>query len=688
MIRTVLVLGLIIQTCSPVLATEPHSALPSPGVIDGLGVNIHFTDPQPGEMEMLSEGGFRWVRMDFTWARTERERGRYDFSPYERLLSSLDKHNMRALFILDYSNKLYEPERSVASAAGREAYARWAAAAAKHFQGRGVVWEIWNEPNIRGFWHPEPNLDHYTAMAIAACRAIRAVAPQEAIVGPATSQIDLEFLEGCCQAGLLEQWDAVSVHPYRQQAPETVFTEYRKLQRLIEQYAPAGKSIPILSGEWGYSAAWNSYDNVQQGRLLPRQWLCNMAAGVPISIWYDWHDDGRDPKEAEHNFGTVANAYRAGQSPVYEPKPAYQAARTLTRLLDGYRFIKRIRVGSPDDFAMLFSQGDKLCVAAWTTNSERHSIVLPANDAVFRRVTHVGQREADVRAADGSLTLTVDTAPRYLIADRPNPLLAAAPEAHALHVTVKPVLDRVLTVGVSDTMGKPFSGRVQLTQVTGIAPTETTAPLTLDGDHDEAELRFPLAQQPATSYQAGVQILDTQGHPVLTVSPQRVRPLPGEMLTDARVVADGDREVVCEYTRTVSAPPEPLSGLKGSVVKLTYKFGEGWRFLRLAVEGPPEIDGQPKSLGLWVYGDGHGCSPRLRVVDSGGQMWQPTGMSINWTGWRYIEMPFSGSAGHWGGDENNQLDLPLRWDTIFLLDNPSRKALEGEVYLAAPHLLY
>ena len=45
----------------------------------GFGVNIHFTDPRPGEMKMLAAAGFRWVRMDLKWDATESEPGRYDF---------------------------------------------------------------------------------------------------------------------------------------------------------------------------------------------------------------------------------------------------------------------------------------------------------------------------------------------------------------------------------------------------------------------------------------------------------------------------------------------------------------------------------------------------------------------------------------------------------------------------------
>src|SRR5437870_872859 len=118
-----------------------------PTVDQALGVNIHFVDPRPGELKMIADAGFHWVRTDFKWELTERERGQYDFSAYDRLLKQLDAFNIRALFILDYGNPLYTDGTSVRTPAAREAFARWAVAAAKHFTGRGVVWELFNEPN-------------------------------------------------------------------------------------------------------------------------------------------------------------------------------------------------------------------------------------------------------------------------------------------------------------------------------------------------------------------------------------------------------------------------------------------------------------------------------------------------------------------------------------------------------------
>ncbi|HEX8235574.1 MAG TPA: hypothetical protein VF600_06420 [Abditibacteriaceae bacterium] len=95
-------LFLMLPLFCTVASAQRHPTLPAPTVPDALGVNIHFTDPKPGEMEMRAAGGFKWVRMDFTWAGTERERGQYDFSAYDRLVTALDEHEIKPLLARGY----------------------------------------------------------------------------------------------------------------------------------------------------------------------------------------------------------------------------------------------------------------------------------------------------------------------------------------------------------------------------------------------------------------------------------------------------------------------------------------------------------------------------------------------------------------------------------------------------------
>lgn len=417
----------------PGIAAEPSQAslrglLPlNPAVPEGLGVNIHFTDARPGEMEMLAAGGFTWIRMDLSWSGTEKIKGEYDFSAFERLLDSLDQHGIRAMLILDYHNRFYDEGLSPYTDEGRAAFARWAAAAVAKFKGRGVIWEMYNEPNI-SFWKPRPNPPDYIKLAIEVGKAIRASAPDELYVGPATSKIDMPFLEACFEAGLLQYWDAVTVHPYRQSSPETVVPEYAKLRRAIERYAPAGKVIPILSGEWGYSVAWQQFDSERQARYLARQWLVNLSQSVPLSIWYDWRDDGKDPKEPEHNFGTVRHNYRRDQQPVFEPKPAYRAAQTLTRCLNGLRFNKRLDLGRDEDWCLLFAAGDRQALACWTTHrGEPREVLLPTGRGKFRVVGLTGEEVVEREADDAGLRLALGGDVRYVLpADRCDSLRVAA----------------------------------------------------------------------------------------------------------------------------------------------------------------------------------------------------------------------------------------------------------------------
>lgn len=326
----------------------------------GLGVNIHFTGAPAKDLEAIQNAGFKFIRMDFAWAAIEREKGKYDFSAYDQLTEALNKRGIRALYILDYNNALYEPAQSVRSAEGRKAFAVFAAAAVKHFQGQGILWELWNEPNI-GFWAPRPNVLEYMELAKAVFPAIRAADPQAICVAPATAGIDYNFLKTCFDQGLLEMVDALTVHSYRRRPPETVIKDIEVLRAILAYYGQP--NFPILSGEWGYSDIFEGLNPERQGQYLARMFLTNISLGIPLSIWYDLKDDGAAPKDPEHHFGTLTIDYA--------PKPAYRAMQNLAQALKGMHFVKRMESES-NDYLMLFA--DKTAVSPANRDKSRQTI--------------------------------------------------------------------------------------------------------------------------------------------------------------------------------------------------------------------------------------------------------------------------------------------------------------------------
>jgi hypothetical protein len=384
-------------------------SLPGPAIPNGFGVNIHFTG-LPRDLTMIADAGFKFIRMDLVWSRVEQTKGKYEFkeSGYDALTLGCEKLGIRVLYILDYSNKLYESDRSVRTEAGCKAFADFAAAAAKRYAGKGILWEIWNEPNIKQFWTPQPSGDDYSKLVEVAVPRIRQADPNAQVLAGATSQIPLEWFEGCFKNGLLNWIDALSVHPYRSQPPETVIGDYARLRELIARYAPASKQIPIISGEWGYSNLnWDKsrLSGQQQADYLVRMFLINTYQNIPVSIWYDWKNDGTDPNEREHNFGTVKHDLN--------PKAAYLAAKVLSSTLTGYSISERFDLGNENDFAFKLTNGNRQAVAFWTIGP-KHNVSLPMGPVEVTLIDIYGGKVIINWKAE-HLDLSAEQSPQYLL---------------------------------------------------------------------------------------------------------------------------------------------------------------------------------------------------------------------------------------------------------------------------------
>ncbi len=387
------------STPRPTIAQFPERVVPEP-----FGVEIHFTRTSDAELDLLQAAGFGFIRMDMFWHVVEKAPGQYDFSEYDALVNEMTRRGIRMVFILDYGNALYEGGVSPNSPGGRAAFARFGAAAARRYRGQGIIWEIWNEPNLEQFWAPTPNPEHYALLAIVTADAIHRADPTALVVAPALSGYDWYFWTIVGELGVFKHIDGVTIHSYGVLVPEHLLPPYLQLRALVNRYSPTWK-LPILSGEWGFPSipGWLSED--EQGWFLVRQWLFNLSHDIDLSIWYDWRDDGLDPHNAEHNFGTVHNDLT--------PKPGYRAAKTLIGTLNGYRFLRRIPVESGEDFLMLFQKEDQLVLVAWTVG-DPHTVVLPLSlEGVD--VVEVYGNGTRVEGDGKALPVRLLPAPRYLL---------------------------------------------------------------------------------------------------------------------------------------------------------------------------------------------------------------------------------------------------------------------------------
>lgn len=402
-----IIIPMLTRTAPLVTTPQPRPEqwhLPERVVPEGFGVEIHFTRTSRQELDYLASGGFKWVRMDLFWHTIEKERGRYDFSEYDALVQSMTARGIRIVFILDYGNALYDHGFPPTSPGGQAAFARFAAVAASRYRDKGIIWDIWNEPNLDHFWQPEANASDYGRLALRTIAAIRRADPTALIAGPALAGFNWNYWHTLGQMGMFKRVDALTVHAYGVYEPETLIGPYLDLRALINTYSPMHK-VPILSGEWGFATAEGGMPEVQQAQYLARQWLFNISHDLNLSIWYDWHDDGTEPQNPEHHFGVVRNDYTA--------KPSFRAARTLAETLNGYRFLRRVPLGNPTDYLLLFQKGEQVAMAIWTAGGA-HTVRLPLPVYEVEIVEMTGDRNI-VTNDEATLALSVSQSPRYLL---------------------------------------------------------------------------------------------------------------------------------------------------------------------------------------------------------------------------------------------------------------------------------
>ena len=236
-----------------------------------IGVNTHRgRNPDDINVRLVSDLNARMVRLEIAWIDLERH-GQFNFAAFDSLVSKLRQSGKTIVFGLAYGH----PDHSDGRAANgfplpprtseqRAAYSSYAQAVAKRYHGPDIVYEIWNEPNLAGFWPPVPDAEAYGKLLDEAAAAIRNVQPAATIIsgGLANENDPPKFLKVLSQMGALHAVDGIAFHPYRVDAPEKSLISIHD----FESAAGEATNRPVWLTEWGYSDTW-----LAKPPLRPRQ---------------------------------------------------------------------------------------------------------------------------------------------------------------------------------------------------------------------------------------------------------------------------------------------------------------------------------------------------------------------------------------------------------------------------------
>ena len=244
----------------------------------------------------------KWARLQTGWARVEREKGRYDWGWLDESVDGLLERGFKPFFNVGYGNTLYtEGDMGFHPLISDEAYAAWkkfVRALARRYKNKILYYEIWNEPNLKGFWKPgEVDPAKYVKIVRDTGQIIRKNCPGAVIIGGVLSRLPFNFIRSMFEEGLAKEIDIFSFHPYGV-IPEQYAERIMTLRKYIDLYDP---SIKIWQGEMGYPSDSGSsgfsgeppWTETIQAKIMLRRLLTDISLGLDMSLWFlivDLHD--------------------------------------------------------------------------------------------------------------------------------------------------------------------------------------------------------------------------------------------------------------------------------------------------------------------------------------------------------------------------------------------------------------
>ncbi|NYH27173.1 glycosyl hydrolase family 5 [Paraburkholderia bryophila] len=262
-------------------------------------------------LDAVKDVGFSFIRADLFWSEVDTKDG-WQFSRYDTLVSDLAARGLGALFILGYGNDLYGPHQPPTTPLQLAGFSRYVHESVSRYRDADVRFEVWNEEDSKSFWLTEPSPAAYGQLLNTALRAAKSANPDAVVAMGGVQQVNRDFIRAVGNVWQVEP-DAVSVHPYRQEEPESVFSDYRHLSQDLAAY----RKVPaIWATEWSYPSYGYSYvadiadghspeARARQARYVVRRFLTDWIAQIGLTAYYDIRNDGANPKNMENNFGLL-----------------------------------------------------------------------------------------------------------------------------------------------------------------------------------------------------------------------------------------------------------------------------------------------------------------------------------------------------------------------------------------------
>ncbi|EKB9360916.1 cellulase family glycosylhydrolase [Pseudomonas aeruginosa] len=237
---------------------------------DPLGVNAQFLWFSPErynkQIDRLQDLGLEWVRLDLHWDRLETAEDQYQLASLDQLVKDLEARQLKSVFYLVGSARFittapfYSPFQDQYPPRDPEVFARRMAMLSQRYPSV-AAWQVWNEPNLIGFWRPKADPEGYAKLLQASTIALRMVDPEKPVVSAGMAFFSempdgRTMFDALGHLGVESLGTIATYHPYTQ-LPEGNYPWNLDFVSHANQINRALRNagVPaIWSTEWGWSA--------------------------------------------------------------------------------------------------------------------------------------------------------------------------------------------------------------------------------------------------------------------------------------------------------------------------------------------------------------------------------------------------------------------------------------------------
>ncbi len=228
-------------------------------------------DPEKA-YDKLAAVGVKKARIQSGWARTEKEKGVYDFAWLDAIVDNLLARGMEPWMCLCYGNGLYTESAAkvfggvgcppIATEAERTAWQRYVTAVTEHFRGRVSWYEVWNEPDGNWCWKHGVNGAEYGEFVKLTAEAVRRGDADAKVIGGSLCIGEPGWLDQMLSTGAGKVMDALTYHAYG--FDERV--QPLRISVIREQLRMHGLGdLPLIQGETGSPSRDNGYGALRGG---------------------------------------------------------------------------------------------------------------------------------------------------------------------------------------------------------------------------------------------------------------------------------------------------------------------------------------------------------------------------------------------------------------------------------------